>query len=592
MSFVLAPDTKVNGLPDEITMSDLSSYFGGGGAANITYSYHSTDTTNSLAHKQSSVGELLRSNFSDSNKISGSGASWEVLNNTGGTATDTLIVSGSDLIMQGTYHQFALREYFPNLSQMMVNTKDGTLQTGKIQKAGDYSRIADPSRRPIFGRGRVYVSQMINMQWAEFDFSALKLVEAAGGVNDILIQVGDPSKTLGLSEKAVAKINVEGINIGPGAGQYDFQGTHSQATGASIREADSQMSYEVYARRLKIGCLAWGNTEQNRMYLDARYCHIGLLEYGPATTPAVDSGTPDTVKWTFVGKLCKQWYLSGADTSTWVDFACHDRIDDGTTMPAAWDGAVLIPTPAIYISNGKRQILSGFMRGHNGRLLIYVDRATSTSKSGLGSDTVTLNELVTTHTYGTMLLVDRAGVVDGSGCFFKDVGNGRSNYAASDSISCAVVQINRVDKKFALPLSLEDIYADYGVAIGDTTKDLFPTDIVFSSPINVYMRNGAGTAFIINKAVRCSFPNLAVNTNISLGAACSECHLDLSVNFIRQGLQVVKHASATASVRFHGSLTAAQLPTSWAFVGMSVECVSDQGGKPAWYNGSAWVYPA
>ena len=586
------------------------------------FAFNSADTLRSLAHTSSDVviGDLFETVWSDSNKIAGSGGLWEVTSLTAGTASDSLTVTSNSAVMQGTIAQFTFRPTttFINPAQLAVNTAGGSLQQGRMHKARDYVLADYPNRRRLVGSGKITIgtgsSDGIDLKHACVDFTMLQVQENASGTDGYLLRVGDTSSGGQQSSASYveSKLLAQGINEGPnstsGPGStpgYDFQGSSSQAvngkipstaTGIFVENADSMENREFYVSRCKVGVKLSGNVEKQSFKIMATLCKTALEDY-------TVTGTPDTNIIEVTGNQCTTWFRSGDDSTGHIKFNCEARLCDGTFFPAAYNAAINIPTPGVLITTGKGYKISGEFRGNNGPNLIYVDRLSSTSLAGFGTDTFMCEDVTGIHTYGEFVTVDRVAYLGGN-AISKDHGPGRLHYADTTSaIDSGAFRINRVEKSASsFTATVFDCYSKAGFWFGDTVKGLFSTGIVFG-PISIGMRQ-VGTALaktsvagvfgmIIEKAVNCTFPIVQCNADIWLKPDCSGCVIEVPDHFVTLGCAFVIDSGATAKITVKGSLTAAQVSgITWAIAGTKIQSVSDRGGRPAVYDGTAWDLPA
>lgn len=395
-----------------------------------------------------------------------------------------------------------------------------------------------------------------------------------------------------------------GINVGPNSdlGQYDFQGTQSQATGFVLTGDNGGNSVrEFHANRLATGLRISGNTEKNTYRLHAVFC-------GVAATVDTSGGSPDTLRVEISGTNNKQVFLTGdGDTSIMLDLNTEGRIDDGATQACYWNAAVTRPTAYIEVRNGKHFQLSGRHRAHNGRLMITDDRAYEN-----GTDTLAFAGFSTIHTYGTVYSNYRIQRLTGL-LTIKDAGNGRPNYAADDttggSIPCPVVHLRQVWDASGFELHASYIYAREAVRWGDAANGLFSIDAHMgrysgnmANPDNTNFDPPAGrfptgqTFLYIEKAVRC-VAQCDFHGNVVAEAGASDCRLIMpnGANWVRQGYSARTETGGVLpagrlSIELGGQIARDDLIwRPWAFDGLAAN-VPEFGGRTV-RDGGAWSMP-
>lgn len=598
VSFVaLSQDILLAQLAQQVVVVDPT-----GTSSSFAYAHNPASLSESLSQFASAV--IGRSYFAAAFGANGRGAGqWRCIAAQSGTPNVGTVVyeSGNGLVLEGVSFRFALiteREVDP--AQIGAGASSVT-DAGLWERTRQFCVATGVMLRPSGGD---IAAQALSLAAVPFvDGRGIRFREDPAGYAGALVNLDMTG--ISSADPRWSYLIARGINVGPNSalGQYDFQGTLSQATGFVLTGDNGGNSVrEFHANRLATGLRIIGNTEKNTYRLHAVFC-------GVAATVDTAGGSPDTLRLEISGTNNKQVFLTGdGDTSIMLDLNTEARIDDGATQACYWNAAVTRPTAYIEVRNGKHFQLSGRHRAHNGRLMITDDRAYEN-----GTDTLAFAGFSTIHTYGTVYSNYRIQRLTGL-LTIKDAGNGRPNYAADDttggSIPCPVVHLRQVWDASGFELSASYIYAREAVRWGDAANGLFSID-AHMGRYSGNMANADNTNFdppagqfptgqtflYIEKAVRC-VAECDFHGNVVAEAGASDCRLIMpnGANWVRQGYSARTETGGTLpagrlSIELGGQIARDDLIwRPWAFDGLAAN-VPEFGGRTV-RDGGTWSMPA
>ncbi len=490
----------------------LDQYLAGGGGSGggglFSYAYHATSTGGSLAHI--ATPEVGRAYMVAAFGVNSRGAGlWRCFALQSGSPTigSLSYVSGTGIVMEGAAGRFVL------VAPQAIDPAQigGTLDARFSGQQALWSLAIEhckATRAVLRVTGDIITAAGLDLSGARLiDGRSVEFAEAAAGYAGALVTLDmSDFKT---SDPRESFLCAKGINVGPNTvlGQYDWQGTHSQATGFVLSSDNGGMSPRRFlVERLAVGVELKGNTEKNVYHVHAVYCSVAVR--GTTT-----DGSPDTLQIHLSGTNNKQAFLpDDGDTSYQLFLNTEGRIDDGSTVPCNWNPAIMRPTAYIEAKNGKHFKLSGRHRGHNGRLMITDDRFYER-----GADTVEFLDFGVVHVYGIVYSSYRVQHLKGR-LSLHDCLNGRPTTGASDStggsIPCPTVHLRQVDDASGFRIEAESIASRECVRWGDVATGLYSVgahmghylgnmigDLGFNPRTGIYPHDK--TFLHIEKAVRC-----------------------------------------------------------------------------------------
>lgn len=512
------------------------------------------------------------------------------------------------IVLEGQKFRFALvaeREIDPS---MIGGGSDQTAagQATIWDVVRQYSASRGAVIRPSAAAREITARELSLAGVRDVDGRAVEFIEQAGGYNGNIVLLDMTS--LKLADPRQSEIRVKGINVGPNssAGEYDFPGTQSQATGVVLTGDNGGNSpRHFHVNRLKTGVVFRGNTEKNIYDVHATYCSVAVR--GDTT-----SGSPDTLRINLSGTNNKQAFLpDDGDTSYQLYLNTEGRIDDGTSVACYWD-AGLTQRPVAYVEakNGKHFKIGGRHRGHNGRVMITDDRAYE-----LGADTVQFDNLGVIHCYGTVYSNYRVQHLTGH-IELHDILNGRPNFAATDttggSIPCPAVYLRSVGDGGGFSITAQKVSNREVVRWGDATLGLWSRDAHLGHYDGVceseFLTSGgtfdpasgrfstAMTYLHIEKAQRC-FAVFEGYGNIKAEAGSENCRIDAphGASWVLAGYSATDEAGARLpagrlSLDLGGQLDLDDIVwRPWAFDGLSAN-IKEFGGRSIRAGGS-WSMP-
>ena len=521
---------------------------------NITYAFNAGDTVNSLAHKAGVIGRTYTTSFFDANAMHGSTSLYQCVGiKQVGDITGNLIFQTPDIILCGATHRFKkilqaeedIASYGVKLDGVAIN---------QAPRVGLAKSAAELRRHKLTGAGVFLVASaadklVLGDTW--LDLGSVTVQEGAAGVATDLIALAGSN----IGSVRETTVRAHGINVvpNPGAGEFDFQGVKSQATGVVIGpDRNGNSPRHIHVNRLKVGCRIEGDFEK-QAELKVIGSANGLLfdEH-----ELVGVGSPDTNVVYLEGQLNKQILITSNSTSGHYKIAHEGRIDDGTFITETYLAARNIPTPAIWVRSGKFHWIDiSEFRGNNGRVVIFVDKDYAD-----GVDTMRCDGTFV-HNYGVVLWVDRCQRLTGA-IVISDNDNGRANYSATVSdYLCPAVRINQVYDVANFRPVVQGCSNREGYRIGDAVNGLYPVKVDFTLAgamrgIDVNGQpsgpNGRTGYFPKDKNLlyvermdggSVDFPS--IDGSIELGAGAQNVSLRLPAAFVEKGYGIVDNGYQT-----------------------------------------------